>query len=164
MAAAGSPLNVQYGFEVADTSLVTLGGVSVGLLDGAIDIRVPREYSPLRSDQYHGPMKLTRISQDVFVSFTGKELLGGNLVAAWDGPAYATSSALVNSSVQGEVALVVNVKGPDGSTRTITIAKAHSIGDPAWSLPFAAAQQITYEFQAVADLAVSGLLLKSIDS
>jgi|10_taG_2_1085330.scaffolds.fasta_scaffold00180_25 hypothetical protein len=164
MSAVGSANNVQYGFEVADTSLVTVGGTSVGLIDGGINIRVPRTYSPLRADQYHGPIKMTKVSQDVFVSFTMKEVLGGNLVAAWDGGAYASSSAVVNTSAQGEVAVVVNVKGPDGSTRTITISKAYSIGDAAWSLPFAAGQTIEAEFQAVADVANAGRMLASVDS
>lgn len=164
MSAVGSVLNVQYGFEVADTSLITVGGTSVGLIDGGINIRVPRAYSPLRADQYHGPVKLTKVSQDVFVGFTMKEMLGGNLVAAWDAGAYATSSAVVNSASQGQVALVVNIKGPDGSTRTVTVPKAYSIGDGAWSLPFAAGQTIEAEFQAVADPALTGLMLKVLDA
>ncbi len=164
MAAVGSPLNVQYGFEVADTSLVSVGGTSVGMCDGAISIRTPREYSPLRADQYHGPIKLTRVSQDVFVSFTMKEVLGANLVAALDMGAYAGSSVVVDETVQGEVPLVVVIKGPDESTRTVTMSKAVAVGDAAWNIPFAAGQTIEAEFQGVADTANSGRILMSVDS
>jgi len=163
MSAVGSAYNVRYGFKIGDTSLVTVGGTSMGMIKDRISIRSSRSYSPIRTDQHEGPIDLLIATADAFISFTMAEVLGGHLAAAFDAGAYASSSMVLNSSHAGQVALVVNAKGPDGSTRTITMGKAVSIGGE-WSLPFNADQTIAAEFQAVADLANSGRLLMSVDS
>lgn len=164
MSAAGSPYNVQWGFEIASTGVVSVAGASVGMIDSGVNIRVPRDVRFLRADQYGSPIDHTVVMRDAFISFTMKEVLGANLVAAWDTGAYSGSSVVVNATEQGQVALVVVTKGPDASTRTITMAKAVSVGDGAWSIPFASGQTIQAEFQAVGDMANSGRLLMSVDS
>ena len=164
MASAGSPLNVQYGFEVGDSSVVSVGGSSVGFIEEGISIRVPREYSFLRSDQYAVPIDSTLLTKDVFVSFTMSEVLGDNLASAWDNGAYASSTVSVDSNSAGQVALVVTTKGEDACTRTITMSKAVSVGDGEWSLPFANKQTISAEFQGVGDTANSGRILSVVDS
>jgi hypothetical protein len=164
MSAAGSGYNVQWGFEVGDTSLVTVAGTSVGMLSDSITVRVPRDIRFLDADQSAVRLDHTVAKRDAFVAFTMQEVLGGNLAAAWDTGAYTSSSVDVNDTEQGQVALVVNTKGPDGSTRTVTMGKAVSIGEGTWTLPFAVAQTIAAEFQAVGDLANDGRILMSVDS
>ena len=164
MSAPGSANNVQWGFEVSSTSVVTVGGTSVGMIDGAISIRVPRSVAFLRADQYAAPIDHTVTSRDAFVSFTMKEVLGANLVAAWDTGTYTSSSVTVASTEAGQVALIVATKGPDASTCTVTMSKAVSIGEGTWTLPFAAGQTIAAEFQAVGDVSNSGRLFAVVHS
>jgi len=160
----GNALNVAWGFEVADSSIITIGGTSVGLLDGAITVRVPRTVNFLRADQYASPLDSSVITKDVFVSFTMKEVLGDSFEYAWGTGAYATSTINVDATDQGQVALVINTKGPDGSTVTCTLAKTVSTGEGTWTLPFADGQSIEAEYQAVGDLAASGKMLALVHS
>ena len=164
MAAGGSPLNVQWGFEVADSSIITIDGVSVGFLDGSITVRVPRDVRFLRADQYAAPIDHTVAMRDVFVTFTMKDVLGDSLEYAWDTGAYASSSVKVNTTEQGQVILRINTKGPDGSTRVVTLGTAVSIGEGTWTLPFAEGQSIEAEFQSIAQTGDAGQLLYSVDS
>lgn len=155
----GSPYLVQWGFEASDTSVVSVDDTSVGMLDGAVTIRVPRTINMLRADQYVSPIDDTVTVKDVFCSFTMKEVLGANLASAWGSGAYATSAVYVNTTDAGLVDLDVVTKGPDGCTCTIVIAQAVSVGEGTWTIPFAAGQTVTAEFQAVGDLANSGRLI-----
>jgi len=164
MSAIGSAANVAWGFEVGNTSLVTLATVSVGMLDGAITVRVPRTVAVLRADQYAAPIDSTVTSRDAYVSFTMKEVLGANLAAAWDTGAYTSSSVTVASTEAGQVALVIATKGPDECTCTVTMTKAVSIGEGTWTIPFAAGQTIAAEFQAVGDVSNSGRLFAVVHS
>lgn len=164
MSAVGSANNVQWGFEVSNTSVITVGGVSVGMIDGAITVRVPRSVAFLRADQYAAPIDHTVTSRDAFVAFTMKEVLGANLAAAWDTGAYTSSSVTVASTEAGQVALVIVTNGPDGATCTVTMSKAVSIGEGTWNIPFADAQSISAEFQAVGDVSNSGRLFAVVHS
>lgn len=164
MSAAGSPYNVQWGFESSSTSVVTIGGTSVGMLDGAVTVRVPRTVNFLRADQYAVPIDATVTSKDVFVDFLMKEVLGANLASAWGSGSYASSSVVVTTANQGQVALVIATKGPDACTCTVTVSKAVSVGEGTWTIPFAAAQTIAASFQGVGDMANSGRLIAVVHS
>jgi len=164
MSTVGSANNVQWGFEVGDTSVVEVGGVSAGMIDGGVTIRVPRTVNSLRADQYAAPIDGTVVTRDAFISWTMKELLGNHLTFAWDSGSYSGSSVVVDSNEQGNVAVVVVTAGPDGSTRTITAAAARAVGDGTWNIPFAAAQSIEVEYQCFGEVASSGRLLYSVDS
>jgi len=158
-----SPQNVQWGFEVGDTAMVTITS-DVGFIDGAIVVRAPRTTAWLRADMYAVPIDATVTTKDVMVTFTMKEVLGESLVHAWGAGDYAGSSIIINTTDQGAKSLVIVTKGPDGSTCTATLGKAHSIGDGTWTIPFAAGQTIEAEFQGAGDMASSGKIFQVVHS
>jgi len=164
MAAAGSTLNVQWGFEVDTTTILSVAGADVGMIDGSIVVRVPRTFVALRADQAAGPIDGTITTKDVFLTALTKEVLGANLADAWGAADYAGSSIVVNDTDKGEIAIILVTTGPDGATCTATIAKAWSIGEGTWTVPFAEAQTIEMEFQGIADPALSGQIMRVVHS
>ena len=164
MATVGSGLNVQWGFETDTTTLLSVAGADVGMCDGAIVIRTPKETRMLRADQQASPIDHMVATRDAFITATLKEVLGANLASALGAADYAGSSVVVNDTEKGQVAVVVITKGPDGSTRTITAAKAVAVGDSSWNIPYGEGQTIEAEFQCVGDMAASGQLWRSVDS
>lgn len=163
MSTPGSANNVQWGFNVGTTSVVTISA-DVGMLDGAVTARVVKTHAFLRADQYAMNIDNTVVDKQAFIAFTMKEVSGENLAHAWGTGSYSGSSVLVNSSDEGQSSVEVVTTGPDGAVATLTMAKGVSIGDGTLTIPFASGQTLSCEYQAVADIANSGRLMMMVHS
>ncbi len=163
-----APADGAYGFKVADTTMITVGAVEVGFLEGSAVIRVPREYSFLNSDSYQVDFDHVMTRREAFLSFTTSEITLANLATAWDTNAVVASTLVVDKDVSASVlALVVTTKSPTGAgstTRTITAAKGVPVGEGTYTLPVNEKQTIDMEFKILGDTASDGLLMTIVDS
>ena len=163
VAAAGSLNNARLGFTPTQSSTATLGGTTIGYLEGDINLSVPHETAFLRNGLV--PIDAVTVSRDMMISLAAKEILLGNMQYAWNTDAPTSTAITLDSDTGASVALLVNTYAPNGLTgeRVVSMPKAISVGDGAYTLPQATAggdnhQTLTMEFQAIGDTTSNGLL------
>lgn len=154
--------NVFIGLGPASTFSVATN--EVGYMDGGVTVRVERDYFDFLVDQEKTIIGKEITLKRAFVVANVAEASLANLVHAWDNGALTGSTLTVDETVQGEVALSFVGNGPDGSARTVAVAKAVSTGNGEQSYVKDDKVIIPIEFEAIGDPAESGKLLTMVDA
>jgi len=165
-AAAGARENAAWGYKTGETSVVTLGGTTIGFPEGSVEVSVPRDYAYLKLDSDRVQIAAVCVSKELMVSCGMGEVLEANLQYALDNDAAAGSVLTIDDDMGSTVALLVNTYPPNevggNDTRVLSVPKALGIGDGPWSITKDDRQILPASFKAIAN--TSSLLATITDS